>query len=406
MEILHEHLLRWVKTSPVQVDEIIYSPHTVRGEGEHKIMSYLRQHRDGVNVVHGLDTDLIFLTLVSPATKLFLWRAFDDNKRIIIDIELLRREISGYVKNPLNFMVMGLLLGNDFLPGQPSLVDFSVSIDTMIKAFQESRVENLAETVDNVVEIRWPDFFEFLRVLSAYEIPLLRLESYKQYRYPSDAIDYATHDKEDNTVPFDIEKYRRFWYMRALGDSDPWIFPHELRRRVTQTSLRSQVNTYLNMIQWVVHYYTQDAIDERRLYPYFFSPLIMDLRDGLVESWPNVSRRGLTINETLLAILPLRHSSLAPSIRDFFSETGPIGWIYPASVTVIGDGVDEDWRHINLVPFVTYDDIHDAFMTTGKHPRSRLPSEPVGADVHQVKKRSSIASSPRMFSYQELPQAI
>lgn len=426
MEHLHDNLTRWVKTKPIQVNEIIYSPYTVRGEGEHKIMSHLRRHTDGVNVIHGLDTDLIFLSLVSPARKLFLWRAFDDNKRIIIDVAELRREISGYVKTPLNFMVMGLLLGNDFLPGQPSLKDFTVAIDTMIRAFQESRIESLVKTVGGQIHIDWDSFFEFVRVLSSYEIPLLRLESYKEFRYPSEALAYATLDADENPIPFDIYKYRRFWYLSAFGESYPWMFP--TKTRIRPVMIGEQLSHYLEMIQWVVSYYTQDGVDERKFYPYFFSPLLLDLKQGADLSfygfngvqrgteWVHRPCRGLSINEALLVILPLRSAALAPRMRDFFSETGPIGWIYPEKMMVTSDGVDEEWRRIIAVPFVSYDDVHDAFTVKIKRrgkateERSRLPPDHAGVDLHEVKintrRPPRRGRAQNRVSYQELPYAI
>ena len=58
--------------------EVVFSSHSVPGEGEHKILSYIKKNCNDTNdtniVVYGLDADLIMLSLVSNINNVYLMR--------------------------------------------------------------------------------------------------------------------------------------------------------------------------------------------------------------------------------------------------------------------------------------------------------------------------------------------
>jgi 5'-3' exoribonuclease 1 len=70
MQALNEHLIQFVDDKgslDMHVDVVIYSSYLVPGEGEHKIMDYIRSRslkpENGANVIFGNDADLILLAL-------------------------------------------------------------------------------------------------------------------------------------------------------------------------------------------------------------------------------------------------------------------------------------------------------------------------------------------------------
>ena len=105
------------------------------GEGEHKILQYMKKHsKKDNNVVYGLDADLIMLSLVSKIDRILLLRErteynFEeiDDEYLFLDIDSLKKNITSLVKNvPKNIMIndyifMCFLLGNDFIKNSPSL---------------------------------------------------------------------------------------------------------------------------------------------------------------------------------------------------------------------------------------------------------------------------------------------
>ena len=126
--------------------EIIYSPSSVPSEGEQKLLAYVRKFGDKNEsfIIHGLDSDLIMLSLLTHYPKFYVLRddTFDHtNNFLLIDIGVVREKITNlmfweksnessfdfkfnkeWVIN--DFVFLTFLAGNDFLPHIPSIVSF------------------------------------------------------------------------------------------------------------------------------------------------------------------------------------------------------------------------------------------------------------------------------------------
>jgi len=140
--------------------QVIYSNHMVPGEGEHKIMEFMRKRglvsyeqefrqkygKTPKHVFHGMDADLIFLNAVSNVDNVYLWR---QDANMIININALRAGIRDEMKNPRSsvedFFILNLFLGNDFLPCQPSLEDYSISVDALIAVYSDTGRKSLSD---------------------------------------------------------------------------------------------------------------------------------------------------------------------------------------------------------------------------------------------------------------------
>jgi hypothetical protein len=79
MQALNEHLIQFVDDKgslDMHVDVVIYSSYLVPGEGEHKIMDYIRSRslkpENGANVIFGNDADLILLALGNDSPNLYV----------------------------------------------------------------------------------------------------------------------------------------------------------------------------------------------------------------------------------------------------------------------------------------------------------------------------------------------
>jgi 5'-3' exonuclease len=73
MQKLHLKLLEWCKK---QKDiKIIYSSSNTPGEGEHKLLDFIKKNKDKSSyVTYGLDADLVFLMLVTKLDNVYLLR--------------------------------------------------------------------------------------------------------------------------------------------------------------------------------------------------------------------------------------------------------------------------------------------------------------------------------------------
>ena len=160
--------------------KVILSDSNVPGEGEHKILDFIRLQRNAKNynpntshIIHGLDADLIMLGLISHEPNFTILREkvyrggknYDENLKklgyheseykpfnffhINILREHLKREFAEIQQLKLKFkydferiiddyICLCFLIGNDFLPHLPSLDINEGSIEQILKLYKEN----------------------------------------------------------------------------------------------------------------------------------------------------------------------------------------------------------------------------------------------------------------------------
>jgi 5'-3' exonuclease len=208
--------------------KIIYSSYEERGEGEHKILQYLKNNyknnTEKTHIVYGLDADLIFLTLASNMENIFLLReqsnfgkspkstqTNEKESNPIKDVEepmtyvsILdsRKVFNTYFKSRLDinddfinddiindindgksnnqnldfindFIFMCYFLGNDFLPHIPSINIRTEGIEYLIDAyvFAYERTEEL------MIKQTYPDIKYGLKTIELFLSYLADIEN-------------------------------------------------------------------------------------------------------------------------------------------------------------------------------------------------------------------------------------
>ena len=75
---LSKLLQHFILTDPIFNNvEVVFSDHSIPGEGEHKILNYIKQNsfdNEPNIIIYGLDADLIMLSLVSNSSNVYLMR--------------------------------------------------------------------------------------------------------------------------------------------------------------------------------------------------------------------------------------------------------------------------------------------------------------------------------------------
>lgn len=177
--------------------QVVVSDSSVVGEGEHKIMDFLRAaDKDLRHCVVGNDSDLYLLCSVLPLENISILRQFQCGKRNwnIIDVQKLRLQIfekmGGKTEEEgsdellkrflLDFVYLSSLYGNDFLPALPSmqLHNNSKAISQICQAYINMREER-NEFITNGREVNYGALADVLRTLEEDEADLLK----KSYRF-------------------------------------------------------------------------------------------------------------------------------------------------------------------------------------------------------------------------------
>ena len=189
---------RWAETV------IILSGHEVPGEGEHKIMNYIRTMKSQPNYnsnsrhcIYGLDADLIMLGLVSHDPHFCLLREevtfgprsgnksndLHDQKFFLLHISLLREYISLEFQDMDNEVSFGFdfervlddlilimyVIGNDFLPSLPDLYINKGAFPLLLETFKQALAESDGYINENGT-INLKRLAIWLRHLSEFEL--------------------------------------------------------------------------------------------------------------------------------------------------------------------------------------------------------------------------------------------
>ncbi|CAG8586736.1 6270_t:CDS:10, partial [Diversispora eburnea] len=143
--------------------KVILSDSSVPGEGEHKIMDFIRSQRTSIHhdpntrhIIYGLDADLIMLSLGThePHFKVLREDVFGNNEVlpekpfILLNVEVVREYLTIELKVdnlPWSFnlenaiddwILLCFFVGNDFLPHLPSLEIREGAIDSLISIWK------------------------------------------------------------------------------------------------------------------------------------------------------------------------------------------------------------------------------------------------------------------------------
>jgi len=278
------------------------------GEGEHKIFSYIREHKsihkDTNTLVYGLDADLIMLCLnhqhISNKINLFrekpdfetdLDKYYDENDICILEIKYLAQTIvdemmdhnenSNYslrMNKIRDYILISFMLGNDFMPHFPSLNIRTNGIDTILETYK--KVFPITHTICDNDNIKWNEMRKFIEELAKNEYEYLineyKIRGKRRTYYINKDSSIEDKLKTFNMIPMrerDLEllidpsqkgwEYRYYKYLFDLS--------------INNDHRRNICNNYLEGLEWTLKYYSSGCINYRWCYKYHYPPLLIDL---------------------------------------------------------------------------------------------------------------------------------
>jgi len=323
---------RKLKEDPLwQNIRIIFSGHEVPGEGEHKIIAYIRamKMQRGYNpntrhVMYGLDADLVMLSLLSHEPHFSLLREVvdfnsfrrkkNDTKtltkqihhdawqllhistvRHYLDCEMRSRGLAdqlakqfGYSVERVidDFILLCIFVGNDFLPHLPSLDINESAIDFMFQIYCEELVKSDGYLTDqgtiNIgmlerVFIRLGEREEDVFMHRANDIQQMnRRNQGRRGRGPKrpqvEAPDWLVAGSGDSSIEGENGIFKRAYYSEKFGINTTTEGTKE-----DQEVHQIVVKSYLAGLEWVLRYYYSGVCSWNWFYPFHYAPMASDM---------------------------------------------------------------------------------------------------------------------------------
>lgn len=286
---------------------IIVSTSEEFGEGEHKIFEYIRLNnidiKDDINVVYGLDADLIMLSInhlpLCPYIYLFretpefiksIDNSLEPNETYLLNIPELTNITTSYMNNGkrkdksriYDYIFICFFLGNDFLPHHVSINIRTFGINTMLDAYK-TVIGGTAEILTDGKKIYWKNVRKLVKFLACKEEELFKNET--KLRDKREKLVYLGDTPEQLYTKFeaipsyerDIEKkinpFKSHWQRRYYQE----LFKLDNPECINEDFCKNLSQNYLEGLEWTLKYYTTGCSDWRWCYKYMYPPLLEDL---------------------------------------------------------------------------------------------------------------------------------
>uniref|UniRef100_A0A673GCG2 5'-3' exoribonuclease 1 n=1 Tax=Sinocyclocheilus rhinocerous TaxID=307959 RepID=A0A673GCG2_9TELE len=392
---------------------VYLSGHETPGEGEHKIMEFIRSEtaKPGHNpstrhCLYGLDADLIMLGLTSHEPHFSLLReevrfgGKKSQKRItapeettfhLLHLSLMREYIDyefSELRNKISFeynleriiddwVLMGFLVGNDFIPHLPHLHINHDALPLLYRTYI-SVLPSLGGYLNENGHLNLAHFEKYLEKLSDFDrehfsevfVDLKWFESKVGNKYLNEAAGLAAEeagvkDMKKSKTPLN---FSLFVILQPFEDGeDDDMFETEFRQYkrtyymtkmgvevVSDEFLANQAKCYVEGIQWILHYYYHGVQSWSWYYPYHYAPFLSDVR--------NISSLTLAFDlgkpfmpfQQLLGVLPSASKDLLPQCYQHLmtSPGSPIVEYYPQDFKTDLNGKQQEWEAVVLIPFI------------------------------------------------------
>ena len=341
---------------------IIISDSSEPGEGEHKILQYMKSHKQMIqkqqNCIYGLDADLIMLSLVSTISNIYLLRertSFNieqiEGDYLYMNIDNLKKQIlsefPGIPKQTIlnDYIFICFLLGNDFIKASPSLSLRYNGLYHLIDAYKECQAKNFNKfyliNPKTKSLIHWNHFKEFIAYLASHETMYMkemydiRLKQHRKYKRIYDNIQKNTTsivNKSTNSFPVeDIMRHKPVIFMEQeisiFSDFENWVDNYNLfsitgSLKATKHSIQPNITNlcfhYIESLLWTAHYYFDECISYSWGYKYEYSPTLHDLSIYLQTHKRikiNENKQPYSCIEQLYFVLPIQSFHLVEGLE-------------------------------------------------------------------------------------------
>ena len=351
--------------------EIIFSNEKAPGEGEHKLINYMRYHGDKNDTfcIHGLDADLIMLALGTHLPNFYILREdlYDPtNEYFLINIgevhdvlgELIRWESSTYeyhTDSAINdFIFICFTVGNDFLPHIPSIEIIENGIELLLEVYKlvGTSYGHLTERKNGKIKFKPESFKVFLGTIGHYEQENFEMKLRKKKSFfPDLLLESCAQQNSDGSWTVDIEKYKK--------DYQQQCFPEGY-------DIKKLCHEYLEGMQWVLSYYTMGVPNWKWFFNHHYAPTASVLATYIDSFKFKEYRRTIptTPYQQLLCVLPPKSAKLLPQPLDklLTNESSPLKEHCPDDFSIDLSGKRKEWEGIVILPMVDFELVRTTYM--------------------------------------------
>lgn len=351
--------------------QVIFSNEKAPGEGEHKVLNFIRYYgtQEESYCIHGLDADLIMLSLGTHMPKFYILREdlYDrQNEFFCIDIGTIRGKLASELRwkedkfkfderTAVNdFIFLCFMVGNDFLPHIPSIEIIENGIELILEVYKEIGTVHghITQTVDGRVQFLPEPLGVFLCVIGQHEKTNFenKLGS-KQSFFPDPLLENSSIQLPNGKWEINIDKYKEDYHNASFpAGTDEEKLCHE----------------YFEGMQWVLSYYTRGVPNWKWHFKYHYAPPASVL--ALHAKTFKFPRYGRTIPSTpfqqLLCVLPPKSAYLIPEplCQLLTDENSLLKEYCPEDFDIDISGKRKEWEGIVILPMVDFKLVRECYL--------------------------------------------
>ena len=360
--------------------KIIISDSNEPGEGEHKIMQYLNNNNNNnINIIYGLDADLIMLSLIQKNNIYLLRERTEFNIEKINDdyiyfnINKLKDHIYNHINLSSNYdlkkdtvindyIFLCFLLGNDFIHPIPSLNIRYNGIHILLNYYIE--LQNNFFGKFYIIDLKSNNLINNLQLLfqklsQNENKDIFNILKKRKKENLNKKIDNLILDRSDENYIFnDIDLWELKYYNYFINNSKI-IYPN------TKDNLELDISkisyNYLESLCWTANYYFKEKIDWRWYYQYNYSPSSKDIYKLLLKN-NNIKLKKNNPYQTihqLIQILPQKSFHLLPN--NIINKLKDYDYMYPIKINKNYILKKYEWEGHGYIPLFTDQELISLF---------------------------------------------